>query len=243
MEKHKIGIIGGMSYQATSYYYNEINRKINEIVGDLHCAELIIYNVDFDTIKKWIDKDEWKEVGVYLANIANQLDLIGIEYVIIATDTMHKVIDKIQRLIGIPIIHIADCVAEECLNNNIHNVGLIGSIYTMQENFLKERLENYNLSIHIPEDTEKMKKMNNIIFEELCYGKVLESSKEYYLEIINEMIKTKQIEGIILSCTELSLLISQEDINIPLFNTTDCHINKIIDYYLGKPNIKKLTKY
>lgn len=243
MSTHKIGIIGGMTYKSTMYYYNQINYLVNQELGNLRCAELLMYNVDFGIVKRMIDNKEWKEVENYLANIALHLEFFGAEYIVIATDTMHKVAENVQRQLSIPIIHIADCIKEECLKNKIYNVGLMGTTYTMQEDFLKERLEKSGITIHIPTSIDEMKEMDQIIFEELCNGKILESSKQYYLEIINKMIETNNIEGIILGCTELSMLIEPKDINVPLFDTTKAHINKIVDCYLGKTNIKKLTKY
>lgn len=241
MKPSKIGIIGGMSYESTIHYYERINRQVNEIKGGLSCAEFILYNVDFSIIHTWMQNNEWNKIGNYLAGIANQLEIFGAKYIVIATNTMHKLADYIQERIDVPLIHIADCVSEKCIEANIYNVGLLGTKHTMQEDFLIERLQKNGLVVHTPKNQEEINEIDRIIFEELCNGKILNSSRDYYLKVIDNMIKEQQINGVILGCTEIAMLLKQNDVNIPLLDTTQAHIDAIVDYHLNQ-KIKKLTR-
>ena len=152
---------------------------------------------------------------------------------------MHKLADYIQSQIDIPLIHIADCVADKCKENNILNVGLLGTKYTMVENFLVDRLKQNGLTVTTPKDKENIDEIDRIIFDELCKGEVKDSSREYYKKVINQMIREDGIEGIILGCTEIEMLIKQSDLDIPIFDTTQSHIDSIVDYSLEKKLIKR----
>lgn len=229
-----IGIIGGMSYESTIHYYERINNQVNEIAGGLTCAKLLIYNVNFEEIRKLMLNNEWDKIGGKLADIAKTLENAGADYIVIATNTMHKLAEVVQSKINIPLIHIADCVAEKCKEKNIMNVGLLGTKYTMVEDFLINRLQENGLSVTTPKNEEDINEIDRIIFDELCKGEIKESSKMYYINIINEMIKENKIEGIILGCTEIEMLIKQNDIDIPIFDTTQSHIDSIVDYSLER---------
>lgn len=229
-----IGIIGGMSYESSIHYYERINKQVNEYVGGLTCAKMIIYNVNFEEIRKLMLKNDWQKIGIELANIAKVLETAGADYIVIATNTMHKLADYIQSQISIPLIHIADCVAEKCQEQNILNVGLLGTRYTMVEDFLQNRLRKNGLKVVTPQKEENIKEIDRIIFEELCKGKILDASREYYKKTINQMIKKDHIEGVILGCTEIEMLIKQKDLEIPIFDTTQSHIDSIVEYSLER---------
>lgn len=234
-----IGIIGGMSYESSIHYYERINKQVNQIAGGLTCAKLLIYNVNFEEIRKLMLENEWDKIGEELACIAKMLESAGVDYIVIATNTMHKLADYIQSQIGIPLIHIADCVADECKENNVLKVGLLGTKYTMTEDFLVNRLGKNDLVVTTPKFDDQINEIDRIIFEELCKGEINDSSREYYKNVIQTMIDEERIDGVILGCTEIEMLVKQGDINIPLFDTTQAHIDAIVDYSLEKKFIKK----
>lgn len=233
-----IGIIGGMSYESSIHYYERINNQVNELAGGLTCAKMIIYNVNFEDIRKLMLSNEWDKIGVELATIAKILENAGADYIVIATNTMHKLADYVQSQIHIPLIHIADCVADKCKERNISNVGLLGTKYTMVEDFLKNRLKSNGLTVTTPQNEESINEIDRIIFEELCKGVTKDSSREYYINVINSMIHQNAIKGVILGCTEIEMLVKQADLDIPLFDTTQSHIDSIVDYSLEKKLIK-----
>lgn len=231
-----IGIIGGMSYESSIHYYERINDQVNEIAGDLNCAQLIIYNVNFQNIRKLMVKNEWDKIGKELARIARVLENAGADYIVIATNTMHKVADYIQSHLSIPLIHIADCTAFKCKKKKVKRVGLLGTKYTMQEDFLKKRLEANDLEVFVPKNENDINKIDKVIFDELCKGVILDESRKYYIDVINRMIEENNIEGIILGCTEIEMLIKEKDVDIPVFDTTQSHIDEIVNYCLEKEN-------
>lgn len=229
-----IGIIGGMSYESSIHYYERINNQVNEIAGGLTCAKLIIYNVNFEDIRKLMLNNDWDKIGKELGKIAKILENAGADYIVIATNTMHKLADYVQSQISIPLIHIADCVADKCKKNNVLNIGLLGTKYTMVEDFLKNRLKENGLTVITPQNEENINEIDRIIFDELCKGEIKDSSRQYYIDVINDMIKQNNIEGVILGCTEIEMLIKKEDLDIPIFDTTQSHIDSIVDYVLSE---------
>lgn len=228
----KIGIIGGMSYESSLHYYERINNMINEKLGSLYTAEIIMYSVNFQSIEPYMRQNNWDAIEKELCDKAKKLEEIGADIIIIATNTMHKLADKIQKSISIPILHIADCVAKECLEKNVKRVGLLGTKYTMTEDFLKDRLIKNGLNVYVPNKEEDINEIDRVIFKELCIGKIEDNSKKYYINVINNMIKEFKIDGIILGCTEIEMLIKENDIDIPIFDTTQAHINSTVDYIL-----------
>ena len=229
-----IGIIGGMSYESSIHYYERINNQVNKLAGDLTCAKMIIYNVNFEEIRILMLNNEWDKIGIELGKIAKILENAGADYIAIATNTMHKLADYVQKQINIPLIHIADCVADKCKESNVLNVGLLGTKYTMVENFLIDRLHENGLKVSTPREDEKINEIDRIIFDELCKGKIKESSKYYFIDVINNMVKENGINGIILGCTEIEMLVKQSDLTIPIFDTTQSHIDSIVEYSLEK---------
>lgn len=229
-----IGIIGGMSYESSIHYYERINNQVNDIAGGLTCAKLIIYNVNFEDIRKLMLNNNWDKIGEELGKIAKILENAGADYIVIATNTMHKLANYVQSQINIPLIHIADCVADKCKKNNVLNIGLLGTKYTMVEDFLKNRLKENGLTVTTPQNEENINEIDRIIFDELCKGKIKDSSRQYYIDVINDMIKQNNIEGVILGCTEIEMLIKKEDLDIPIFDTTQSHIDSIVNYVLSE---------
>ena len=227
-----IGLIGGMSWESTVTYYQLINETIKEQCGGLHSAKILMYSVDFAEIEECQAKGEWEKSGEILANVAQNLEKAGADFIVICTNTMHKVLPQIQESINIPIIHIADATADELEKQKIKKVALLGTKYTMTQDFYKERIIARGIEVMIPEETD-VEIVNRIIYEELCLGEIREASKTEYIRIINQL-KDEGAEGIILGCTEIGLLIKQEDSILPVFDTTQIHakvaaINAIVD--------------
>ena len=219
-----IGIIGGMSWESTVTYYQIMNETVKQELGGLHSAKILLYSVDFSEIERCQAEGDWEEGGDILAGAAESLEKAGADFLVIATNTMHKVAPQIQKRIHIPIVHVAEVTAEELKKNHITTVALLGTKYTMTQEFYKEKLENAGIQVLIPE-ADEIEAVNSIIFDELCLGSILEKSKERYLQII-EGIKKRGAQGVILGCTEIGLLIKQEDTDLPVFDTTIIHAVK-----------------
>ena len=233
-EMKTIGIIGGMSYESSMHYYERINKQINEKLGDLNCAKLLIYNVNFQDIRKRMLAGKWEEIGIILKEIAKTLENAGADAIVIATNTIHKVADIIESSINVPLIHIADAVSLKCHEKDATNVLLLGTKYTMQEDFIINRLKKNGINAIVPKERDDIDLIDKVIFDELCKGEIMEESKKAYINIINRMIGEEHIEGVILGCTEIEMLIKDGDVNVPLFDTTQAHIDTIVDYALKK---------
>ena len=216
-----IGLIGGMSWESTVTYYQVINETIKKQLGGLHSAKCILYSVDFDEIEKYQASREWDKSADILSEAAQALERAGADYIVICTNTMHKVAPEIGRRIHIPILHIADMTAAELQKQGIKKVGLLGTKYTMRQDFYKNILIEQGIEVVIPNDAD-VDVVNRIIYDELCLGKISEQSKDIYLDIIMKLAQDGA-QGIILGCTEIGLLIQQSDTDIPLFDTTLIH--------------------
>ena len=219
-----IGIIGGMSWESTVTYYQIMNETVKQELGGLHSAKILLYSVDFSEIERCQAEGDWEKSGDILASAAESLEKAGADFLVIATNTMHKVAPQIQKRIQIPIVHIAEVTAEELKQNHITTVALLGTKYTMTQEFYKEKLENAGITVLIP-DAQEIEVVNSIIYDELCLGSILEKSKERYLQVIAEL-KKRGAQGVILGCTEIGLLIKQEDTDLPVFDTTRIHAVK-----------------
>ena len=219
-----IGIIGGMSWESTVTYYQIINETVKRELGGFHSAKILLYSVDFDEIEKYQTSGDWEKSGEVLADIAARLEQAGADYIVIATNTMHKVIPQMKKRISIPIIHIAEATADKLKENGISTVGLLGTKYTMKQDFYKEKLVEAGLKVIIPNDDD-VETVNDVIYNELCLGNICPKSKEKYIEIINKMA-AEGAQDVILGCTEIGLLIKQEDVDIPVFDTTLIHAEK-----------------
>lgn len=216
-----IGLIGGMSWESTSLYYQIINEYIQHKKGGLYSAKCILYSVNFEEISSMQKTGQWQKCGEILGNIAKNLETAGADFIIICTNTMHKVVPDMQKYINIPIIHIAEATYNRIKEAGIKNIGLLGTKYTMKEDFYKNILIDKGLNVIIPEDDE-VEFINNVIFNELCKGDIKAESKRKFLEIVDRL-KLKGAEGVILGCTEIVMLISQKDIDIKVFDTTQIH--------------------
>ncbi|MGN0730139.1 aspartate/glutamate racemase family protein [Treponema sp.] len=219
-----IGLIGGMSWESTVTYYQIINRTIKQKLGGLHSAKIFLYSVDFAEIEKYQANGEWEKSAEVLSEAAVNLEKAGADYIIICTNTMHKVAPEIQKHISIPIIHIAEATAEELKKNNISKVGLLGTKYTMTQEFYKNKLIEAGIDVVIP-NRAGIETVNNIIYNELCLGIISEKSKMEYLAVIDELEKNGA-QGVILGCTEIGLLIHQNEVKLPVFDTTHIHAAK-----------------
>lgn len=216
-----IGLIGGMSWESTVTYYQIINQTIKEKMGGLHSAELVLYSVDFAIIEKYQTEGKWDESAKILVAAAKKLEDAGASFIVICTNTMHKVVPQIQEQIRIPIIHIADATADTLTDAGIKKVALLGTKYTMEQDFYKERLISKGLAVIVP-DSKDIELVNRVIYDELCLGIISDESRKEYQRIIDEM-REKGAQGVILGCTEIGLLIHQKDSCIPVLDTTQIH--------------------
>ncbi|MED2151319.1 aspartate/glutamate racemase family protein, partial [Bacillus thuringiensis] len=214
-------LIGGMSWESTSEYYRIINEEIKERLGGLHSAKCLINSVDFEEIERCQSSGDWDGAGEILGNAAYSLQKGGADFIIICTNTMHKVVGKIKAKIDIPVLHIADATAKAIKRKDIQKVGLLGTTYTMEQDFYKSRIEENNIKVIVPSEKNR-KEINKVIYTELCLGKIVSQSREYYKRVIEELVQ-KGAQGIILGCTEIGLLIKQEDVSVPIFDTTHIH--------------------
>ncbi|MDA3955010.1 MAG: aspartate/glutamate racemase family protein [Bacteroidales bacterium] len=228
-----IGLIGGMSWESSLEYYRIINKRVKKELGGLHSAKSILYSVDFENINILQHEGKWDELTTIMIDAAKSLEKAGAELVVICTNTMHKMANEVQHNIKIPLLHIVDATAQSIKSLNIKKIGLLGTKFTMEQDFYKGRLtEKHGLNVVIPND-EDMDLVHKIIYHELCLGNIKDSSKKEYLRIIENMVKNGA-EGIILGCTEIPLLIKQEEVKVPIFDTTTIHAESAVIEALKK---------
>ncbi len=216
-----IGLIGGMSWESSAAYYRLMNEQVKQRLGGLHSAKCILYSVDFQQIEHFQAKGEWDKAGNVLAQAAQSLERAGADFVIICTNTMHKVIDVIEAAITIPILHIADATARQIKEAGLQKIALLGTKYTMEQAFYKARVEGFDIEVIVPDSHERME-VNRIIYEELCLGIIKQDAKSYYIQVVEELVQAGA-QGVILGCTEIGLLIQQGDISVPVFDTAAIH--------------------
>ncbi|MHA1412791.1 MAG: aspartate/glutamate racemase family protein [Promethearchaeota archaeon] len=228
-----IGLIGGISWESSLHYYKIINEKVKEELGGLHSARCVLYSVDFDNIAKLQNEGNWQELNEIMISIAKKLENIGAELIVICANTMHKMADLIEEQINIPLIHIVDATAKEIKKQGIKKVGLLGTKYTMEQDFYVKRLkEKHGIKVIIPKENDR-DIIHDVIFNELCLGIVKENSKQQYIKIIKDLERSGA-EGVILGCTEIPLLITKEDVSIPVFDTTRIHAEYAVNFALSK---------
>lgn len=225
-----IGLIGGMSWESSALYYRMINEEVRSRLGGLHSAKCLLYSVDFEEIERYQAEGAWEKAGEVLGQTARTLEKGGADFIVICTNTMHKVVDDIQSQIQIPILHIADATAVQIKESQIQKVGLLGTKYTMEQDFYKSRLELNGIQVIVP-DRDDREAVNKIIYEELCLGKIHQESRDYYKKVIQGLIESGA-EGIILGCTEIGLLVKPEDAEVPLFDTTYIHACEAVNMSL-----------
>lgn len=219
-----IGLLGGMSWESTVSYYQIINEEIKKQLGGLHSAKIVMYSVDFSEIEECQMKGEWDKSANILSHACQSLEKAGADFILICTNTMHKVAPQIQSSISIPLIHIAEATAQSILDHKISKVVLLGTKYTMTEMFYKEKLIDAGIDVIVPNDVD-IEIINDIIFKELCLGIISETSKQAYLKVIGKLIE-EGAQGVILGCTEIGLLIHESDLDLPVFDTTLIHAKK-----------------
>lgn len=222
-----IGLLGGMSWESTQSYYQLINTGVKDVLGGLHSARIILYSVDFAEIAELQRLGEWDKTAAILSKAACSLENAGADFLLICTNTMHKVADQIEASIHIPIIHIADATAEHLLSDGINKVGLLGTQFTMEQDFYKSRMQQkYGIEVIVPE-LEQRELIHNVIFNELCLGEISPQSRDAYLKIVDSLYDNGA-QAVILGCTEIALLIQQQHTNVPLYDTTKIHANKAV---------------
>lgn len=230
-----IGLIGGMSWESTTLYYQQINRTVQDKLGKLHSSKVILNSVDFEEIAALQSKGLWQEAGEYLAQQAMNLEKAGVDCIVLCTNTMHKVAPQIEEAITVPFIHIADATAKEILSQNISKVALLGTAFTMEQDFYKARLQNHGIAVIIPNEISR-KTVHRIIYDELCLGVINPESQQKYMTVVEELI-AEGAEGIILGCTEICMLIGDVKFSVPLFDTTAIHAKEAVNFALEQNSI------
>lgn len=221
-----VGLIGGMSWESTITYYQLLNEGVKTALGGLHSAKILLYSVDFHEIEALMSRGEWDAAAELLGGVAARLEAAGADMILICTNTLHKVAPQVQERIRVPLVHIAEAAADELAANGITRVGLLGTKYTMTQEFYRDKLIAHGIDVLIPEG-EDIDLVNRVIFDELCLGVVKEDSRAAYLRVIAQL-QARGAQGILLGCTELGLIVSKEDVTLPLFDTTVIHANKAL---------------
>ncbi|KGJ88016.1 aspartate/glutamate racemase family protein [Thalassotalea sp. ND16A] len=222
-----IGMLGGMSWESTASYYKAINEGVKKALGGLHSAKICLYSVDFDEIETLQHQGRWDETAKILAKAAHAVEAGGADFLLICTNTMHKVAPDIEAAVAIPLLHIADATAEQLIGDKVKRVGLLGTKFTMEQDFYKARLtDKFGINVIVPA-AEQRQVVHDIIYSELCLGKVTEQSRVKYLEIIEHLYE-QGAEAVILGCTEIALLIEQEHTKVRLYDTTEIHAEQAV---------------
>ena len=228
----RIGLLGGMSWESTVPYYQIINRTVNERLGGLHSADLILSSVDFDEIERLQHTGRWGETAKILASRAASIEAAGAGCLILCTNTMHKVADEIQKRIDIPLLHIADAVAERSKSAGVSTLGLLGTRFTMEQDFYRGRLkERHDLNVIVPSEPDR-DIIHRVIYDELCLGKVVEESRSEFVRVIAELGR-EGADGVVLGCTEIGLLVAPDDAAVPLLDSTEIHAHAAVSWALS----------
>jgi aspartate racemase len=228
-----IGLLGGMSWESTLTYYRAINEGVKHRLGGLHSAQIILNSVDFDPIEKLQHSGDWDVTAKILVRAARSIEAGGADFLLICTNTMHKVADQVRAAVNMPLLHIADATGEALRQDGVKRVGLLGTAFTMEQDFYKRRLmETYGLEVLIP-DADHRRKVHDIIFRELCRGDIRPESKREYVHIVDQLAR-QGAEAVILGCTEIGLLIEAADTVVPLYDTTFIHAGKAVDWALAE---------
>lgn len=224
-----IGLLGGMSWESTILYYQQINQGVRARLGGLHSAKIIMHSVDFAEIEQYQVTGQWETAGQQLAAAASGLERVGADMVLICTNLMHKVAPIIERQLTVPLLHIADAAGRAIQRQGLQKIGLLGARYTMEEDFYRQRLlDKFGIEVVIPAAKER-ELVHQVIFDELCRGQVTDSARRNYLQIIAGL-RGQGAQGVILGCTEIPLLVGPEDTDLPLFNTTALHAESALEH-------------
>lgn len=227
-----IGLIGGLSWESSALYYQLINRAVQASKGGLHSAKILMYSFNFQEIASLQHDGNWKDAGRMLAEAARKLELGGAEGIAICSNTMHKTADMVCAATSVPFIHIGDATAWELQKKQVNRAALLGTAFTMEQNFYKQSLKNSGIDVLIPQERAR-EQIHRIIFDELCRGEIRESSRQTLLEVIDSL-KDAGAQGTVLGCTELPMLVNQADTEVPLFDTTRIHADAIAAFCLEK---------
>lgn len=222
-----IGLLGGMSWESTALYYRILNQQVKQRLGGLHSAELVLYSIDFQRIEQLQAAGEWQKAGEILADAACNLQRAGAQFIVLCTNTMHKVAAQISAATDIPLLHIADATGRRILQAGVRKVGLLATRFTMEQDFYRERLEQqFGLKVITPDETDRIF-VHEVIYHELCLGIINPASRRRYSEIMQQLV-AHGAEAIILGCTEITLLVDKTDASVPLFDTTLIHAEEAV---------------
>jgi amino-acid racemase len=226
-----IGMIGGMSWESSAEYYRIANELVRDRLGGLHSARLVLASVDFAEVERMQVEGRWDDAGLLLADLAKGLEAAGADLLVICTNTMHKVADVVEAAVGVPLVHIADVTAATVTSAGIDTVGLLGTGFTMDQPFYRERLEAHDLRVLVPDASDRAE-VHRVVYEELCLGIVSDESRRTYREIIGRLVAAGA-QGVILGCTEIELLVGPQDSLVPVFPTTRLHVQAAVDAALA----------
>ncbi|EKO3855764.1 aspartate/glutamate racemase family protein [Vibrio harveyi] len=223
-----IGLIGGMSWESTAHYYQIINREVKARLGGLHSGKVCLYSVDFAEIETLQHQGRWDDTAIILAQAAKSVEAGGADFILICTNTMHKVADQIQQVVNVPLIHIADMTAEKLVSDGIKKVGLLGTRFTMEQDFYKQRLiDKFGVDVFVP-GSDDQTIIHNVIYNELCKGEVRDDSRQHYLAIIEKLVE-QGAEAVILGCTEIAMLVEPHHTDVKLYDTTEIHAKAAVE--------------
>ena len=229
-----IGLLGGMSWESSAEYYRLANQLVRERLGGLHSARLLLASVDFADVERLQVEGRWDEAGALLAETAAALESAGADLLLLCTNTMHKVADQVQAAVDVPLLHLADATAEAVLRAGLRAVGLLGTAFTMEQDFYRDRLAGHGLRVLVP-DAEDRAEVHRIIFDELCQGVLREPSRQVYRDVMGRLAEAGA-EGVVLGCTEIELLVGAADSPVPVFPTTRLHVEAAVAAVLGEPD-------
>ncbi|MFZ3466813.1 aspartate/glutamate racemase family protein [Vibrio harveyi] len=223
-----IGLIGGMSWESTANYYQIINREVKARLGGLHSGKVCLYSVDFAEIETLQHQGRWDDTAIILAQAAKSVEAGGADFILICTNTMHKVADQIQQAVNVPLVHIADTTAEQLVMDGIKKVGLLGTRFTMEQDFYKQRLiDKFGVDVVVPSSDDQTI-VHDVIYNELCKGEVRDDSRQHYLTIIEKLVE-QGAEAVILGCTEIAMLVESQHTDIKLYDTTEIHAKAAVE--------------
>lgn len=236
---HLMGLLGGMSWQSTAEYYRLINKLVQHRMSGLHSAQCLIYSVDFATIEKMQAEGHWEAAGEILSDAARALESGGAKFIVLCTNTMHKVADQIQKAVRIPLLHLADTTASAITKCGIGTVGLLGTRFTMSDSFYRDRIASYGLEVKVPSQADQIL-VDEIIYQELCKGVITAKSRSAYREVISRLVEAGA-EGVIYGCTEIELLVDQSDSGVPVFPTTKLHCAAAVEWAMGNSDAPAIS--
>lgn len=225
-----IGLIGGMSWESTIPYYRIINETVKQKLGGLHSAKIVLVSVDFDEIAQHQHAGNWTEAGRLLAKAARSVEAGGADFILICTNTMHKLVDDVQAAVKIPVLHVVDVLVERLKQAGVRQVGLLATRFTMEHEFYRGRIESHGIKVITPVLADR-NMVHRVIYEELCMGQVLDSSRLAYRDVMRRLVE-EGAEALVLGCTEIAMLVGQKDASVPLFDTTEIHARAAVEFAL-----------